>query len=178
MKESTGKIPIGLFGSGNYHADGLFDECLSIRASNFTGQYCTIFLKPSPLEPTEITDIIPSPEEQVNSIVAMIQSLTAVLFGSSRVINPKTSSKADAMTYAFPSLSLCLPSSCSSSEIGQAVANIIGSFVLAGNLSIVTVADDNYCFVDDDSSSHSLDGPDIAVMYLSICCKCFYGIFN
>ena len=169
VQESSGIIPSGLFGSGNYNADGLFDECLRIRAPNFVGQYCTIFIKPSVVEPNEIIDTADYSSQQevtVDPIASMLQPFTASissLFGSRRVIHPKTS-KADSTSHFYPRISLCLPSSCSSSDIGQTVANIIGSVVLPGNLSIVTVTDDNYCFVHD-SPSPSVDGPVIAVMY-------------
>ena len=42
-------------------------------------------------------------------------------------------------------------------------SDVIGSYVIA-NQSIVTIADENYCYTEDDSPT-SFDGPDIAVMY-------------
>ena len=165
MQESSGKVPTGFFGSGNFHSDGLFDECLDIQSpNNFTGKYCTIFLKPLIIiDSSEITNTLPLPEAKINPLITMLQAL-GLLINSSRVKDPKVS-KADPMSYVFPSISMCLPSSCGSSDIGQVVAQLIGSYVFAGNLSIVTVADDNYCFVKSgDNNLPTFDAPDIAVL--------------
>lgn len=50
VQESSGKLPVGLLGAGNFHADGLFDECLAVQTPSqlaFRGQYCTVFFKPA-----------------------------------------------------------------------------------------------------------------------------------
>jgi hypothetical protein len=77
-------------------------------------------------------------------------------------VEPKLSAS-DAMAFMLPSFSLCIPSSCSASDLGHSVAKLVGSYVIA-NQSIVTIADENYCYTEDDSPT-SFDGPDIAVMY-------------
>ena len=164
--ESSAQFPAGIVGSGNYHAEGLFDECLSIRASDrFRGQYCTVSLKPAPVQQSEIiNEDSPIPTEY-SPILDVLRRLFGPSIGTVRV-EPKTSG-ADALNYVLPSFPLCLPSSCSASDLGQSVAQLIGSYVIA-NQSIVTITDENYCFTQDDQDSPSFDGADIAVMYGAI----------
>ncbi len=161
MKESTGQIPPGLFGAGNYHADGLFDECIAVRAPNFDGQYCSVFFKPVAVSEDEI--IQSSGEEEGRSNFITIFQLLGVLgqlTGSGRV-EPKVAG-ADSTTYILPSISFCLPSSCSAADLGQAVAELVGSYIIA-NSSIVTVTDEQYCFKAN-VDPPNFDGPDITVM--------------
>lgn len=163
MLESTAKLPPGLFGSNNIHADGLFDECLAVRAPGFNGQYCTVFVKAKAVDQSEI---LPASEELFNAnhegrsnFITIFQILDRIL-GSDR-ITPKTS-VADSNTYVFPSTTFCLPSSCSAADLGQAVAELIGSYVI-GNYSFVTVTDEQYCFKANDDPP-PFDGATITVM--------------
>ena len=162
MFESSAQLPAGLIGYGNYHAEGLFDECLAVVApKRFHGRYCTVFFRP---EPVDWSTNNPSIDYDHNTTTPM-SFILQKLFGSAldvARIEPKLSSP-DAMTYAFPSLSLCLPSSCSASDIGQSFAQLIGSYIIA-NQSMVTIADDDYCFTEDNEPS-TFDGPTIAFMY-------------
>lgn len=167
--ESSAQFPAGVFGAGNYHAEGLFDECLAVRAESnrYRGRYCTIFFKPEPVAGWEIlNDELIVDNERIDASASIFEVLNLV-FGSSATNNsrnrvePKLSGS-DAMAFILPSLSLCIPSSCSASDLGQSLANIIGSYVI-GNQSIVTIADENYCYTEDNLPV-SLDGPDIAVM--------------
>jgi hypothetical protein len=80
--------------------------------------------------------------------------------GTDRV-DPKLS-VADAYSHLLPSVSFCLPSSCSAEDLGQAVAELIGSYVIA-NKSIVTITDEQYCFKESNSPP-ALDGATITVM--------------
>lgn len=162
--ESSAQLPAGIVGIGNYHAEGLFDECLAIRADEkYKGQYCTVFLKPEPIgfsklyTNEELTEI---GHNETSPLLAFYQGLFKTSSDIVRV-DPKLSN-ADASTYIFPSFSLCLPSSCSSSDLGQSVAHLVGSFVIA-NQSIVTITDEHYCFTED-SAKPEFDGPTIAVM--------------
>jgi hypothetical protein len=168
--ESSAQFPAGVIGAGNFHADGLFDECLAVRAESnrYRGQYCTVFFK---LEPVERSEIISSEpilvEDERNNTLSSILNIFNQLFGSSEMdvrdrVEPKLSAS-DAMALMLPSFSLCIPSSCSASDLGHSVAKLVGSYVIA-NQSIVTIADENYCYTEDDSPT-SFDGPDIAVMY-------------
>ncbi|XP_032794863.2 nose resistant to fluoxetine protein 6 [Daphnia magna] len=162
MKESSGKVPIGLYGSGNFHADGLFDECLAVRGPNFTGQYCTAYFKAAPVMQSDIIDpqVPTNNEERSANLVTLLQLLGALSPSAGRV-EPKVA-KADVLAYAFPSISFCLPSSCSADDLGQAVAELVGSYIIA-NYSLVTVTDEVYCFTDDEDPP-SFDGPDITVI--------------
>jgi hypothetical protein len=161
VQESTGDLPPGLFGSYNIHADGLFDECLVVRAPGFDGQYCSVFLQPVAVDQSEI---LPPSESTSNEDQERINFITIFqllgLLGPDRV-EPKVST-ADAYTYTLPSISFCLPSSCSAADLGQAVAELIGSYVIA-NSSIVTVTDEQYCFKES-YDPPNIDGPGITVM--------------
>ena len=156
---------MGLFARGNIHADGLYDECLVVRAPNFSGKYCNVYFVPTIVDPSEIETIDESSITNNNNgrtnLIGTFQLLGTVLT-SGRRKEPKFTN-ADSSTSGFPSISLCLPSSCSSSDLGEAVAQLIGRYVLGGNVSIATVTDDNYCFVDNPPPP-SFDGPDITVM--------------
>ena len=165
MKESSGKVPVGLFGSGNLHADGLFDECLAVRAPNFDGQYCTAYFK---AEPVTESEIIWSPEaaykedaEERSANFVTLLNLLGFLSPNTGRVEPKVET-ADEITYALPSISFCLPSSCSAQDLGQAVAELIGSYIIA-NYSIVTVTDERYCFKEN-KDLISFDAPEITVM--------------
>ena len=161
VKESTGQLPPGLFGSSNIHAEGLFDECIAIRAPEFNGQYCTVFFKPTDVDES---DILPPPKHPVDdpsdrsNFITIFQILG--LMSPDRV-EPKVA-LADPGTYILPSISFCLPSSCSADDLGQAVAQLVGSYVI-GNKSFVTVADEQYCFKESDDPLN-FDGSVIAAM--------------
>ena len=158
MKESTGQLPPGIFADVNLHADGLFDECLAVRAPNFDGQYCTVFLNPQRVNESEIIE--QSTEEDGRSNLITIAQLLGQIAGTGQV-KPKVS-RADPESYILPSISFCLPSSCSAADLGEAVAELIGSYIIFNN-SIVTVADENYCFKNS-TDPVKFDGADITVM--------------
>ncbi|XP_046461507.1 nose resistant to fluoxetine protein 6-like [Daphnia pulex] len=160
MQESSAKLPPGLFGSRNIHADGLFDECLAVRAPGFDGQYCSVYFQPVAVDQSEILPPRSFNEnhEGRRNFVTIFQLLG--LLGSDRV-EPKVS-VADASTYIYPSTTFCLPSSCSAADLGQAVAELIGSYVIA-NYSIVTVTDEQYCFKENNDPP-TFDGATITVI--------------
>ena len=161
MKESTGQLPPGLFGAGNLHADGLFDECLAVRAPNFDGQYCSVFFMPTPVSESEIIEPTSGAEERSNFItIFQLFGLLGQIAGSGRV-EPKVAN-ADPSSSIYPSISFCLPSSCSAADLGQAVAELVGSYIIA-NHSIVTITDEQYCFKEN-VDPPKFDGPDITVM--------------
>jgi hypothetical protein len=162
VQESSGQLPMGLFARGNIHADGLYDECLAVRAPNFSGKYCNVYFVPTIVNPSEIIKPADNENDDQRANLIGIFQLLGVVLTSGRT-EPKFTN-ADSYTSSFPSISLCLPSSCSSSDLGEAVAQLIGGYVFGGNVSIVTVTDDYYCFVDNPPPP-TFDGPDIAVMY-------------
>ena len=168
MQESSAKMPPGLIGVHNYHADGLFDECLAVRAPGFDGQYCSIFFKLSVVNESEILPPESSSLRQerssiINNFVSLFQILGIVL-GSDRV-KPKVSA-AESNSALYPGTTFCLPSSCSAADLGQAVAELIGSYVIA-NHSIVTVADEQFCFKEK-SVQPAFDSVTIIVMYTTL----------
>ena len=168
--ESTGRLPPeGVLGELNFHADGLFDECLDVRApgDRFSGQYCTLFFKSATVSPSdEIVKADPDDEASEYSIRWILLKILremGVNFESGRLKEPKVSGPSY-MTAFFPSLSLCLPSSCRAGEVRQSVAELIGRFIVA-NQSVVTIADDRYCFSQKEADKPpTFDAPDIAVL--------------
>ena len=162
MQESSAKLPPGLFGSNNIHADGLFDECLAVRAPGFNGQYCSVFFKPTAVDQSEILPLEESfgnTNDGRSNFVTIFQILGTIL-GSDRV-KPKVS-VADSSSYIYPSTTFCIPSSCSAADLGQAVAELIGSYVIANN-SLVTVTDEQYCYKENNDPP-TFDGATITVM--------------
>lgn len=151
-----------MFGAGNVHADGLFDECLAVRAPSFDGQYCSVFFKPALVDKSELVPPDPPDENSRSNFITIFQlfGILGQISGSGRV-EPKLSG-ADSGTYVLPSVSFCLPSSCSAADLGQAVAELVGPYVF-GNYSIVTVTDEQYCFKEE-RDPPTFDGPDITVM--------------
>ena len=159
MQESSGHWPLGLF-EYNFHADGLFDECQDVQAPTFRGQYCTVAFDSRPVDPSEILPPIVDEGDERASNPGIIVQLLGLLSGPDRV-QPKTA-PADANTYALPSISFCIPSSCSAQDIGQAVAELVGGYVIA-NGSLITIADEQYCFKRSDDPP-TFDAVDITVM--------------
>lgn len=148
----------------NYHAEGLFDECQAVRSvpDRFGGQYCTVFFKTSPIDPLEIVDDDPGvlyPEE-LDTLRRLLGS--SVMDNAVRVKPKLLDNDPWALYHNYPSMSLCLPSSCSASDLGQSVANLIGQFAIA-NQSIVTISDEQFCFAQD-RYPRSFDGLDIAAL--------------
>jgi hypothetical protein len=157
-------------GTANIQADGLFDECLAVRAPEFDGQYCTVFFTSAVVNQSEILPPDKSSLHlQSHGERALIDNFVTVfqllgLLVSDR-IEPKVA-EADAKIGNYPSIhpstAFCLPSSCSAADLGQAVAELAGSYVIA-NHSIVTIADERYCFKAN-SVSPSFDSVTIIVM--------------
>ena len=68
----------------------------------------------------------------------------------------------DPYPYVYPSVGLCIPSSCSPYDFRSAIAQQVGVFPMT-NFSIATAADENYCLTESDEQIH-FDGPDIAFL--------------
>ena len=174
--EASAQLPAGIIDNGNYHAEGLFDECLSIQSmpERVRGKYCTLFFKEELIDQTEINygdSVISSPSQLTigsfsrtsNTIADSLNQLFGISVVDNATVKPKISgANIWTLYFNYPSMSLCLPSSCSASDVGESVANIIGPFVI-NNQSIVTISDESFCF-SDDRDPPSFDGPDIAVM--------------
>lgn len=100
------------------------------------------------------------------TIFQLINQIVGGMILESGRVEPKLSvNKAGAFTYLLPSVSFCLPSSCSADDLGQSVAQLVGTFVISEDplTSILTTVDEGYCFTDDPVRP-SFDGPEIAVM--------------
>lgn len=117
MIDSTGKIPIGIL-KGNTKFFGVFDECLSIENSNktFTGKYCPVLLKNHDKDFLE----------------------TFADYGLANLENFPTTTKVF-LEYLF---GVCIPSTCSATEIQAALTNIINSTL--GNITKIIMRD-KYC---------------------------------
>ena len=62
----------------------------------------------------------------------------------------------------------CLPSSCSSTDLRKAIADLVGDFALSFDnnktfTSILTASDENQCYIQSDETPE-FDGADIAMM--------------
>jgi len=165
--ESSAELPAGIIKNGNYHAEGLFDECLSIRSvpERFNGKYCTLFFKGEFTDPSEMiysNEYAKQSKSSSNLVANTLNQLLGWSIDDDVRVKPKISgANIWTLYFNYPSLSLCLPSSCSASDLGVSVANIIGSYVIS-NQSIVTISDESFCF-SDDGDSQSFDGPEIVV---------------
>ena len=168
--ESTGKYPEGLFGSGNLHAVGLFDECLAVRPPephNFVGRYCTVYIKPLNLseerdEPTEMEkSFLPINPNARGSWINLIE-LIQLLLSNGEPMEPIVG-ESDPLIISQPSMGFCIPSSCDSSDLRTAVSEIVGS-VRFGDSAIETITDNHQCFADTDTQPE-FDGPAVAVMW-------------
>ena len=136
MHRSSGKLPLGRASEfvpvgkdRTNHAPGLYDRCIrsfdSFRstAPNFSGKFCSVFLKSEP------------------------DGQSATSREAKRLINPSTWMKTDWI------VDLCIPSTCSAQDVGQAVAQSLG------NVSVVAMTSDDRCYTLADESSTSLDAP-------------------
>ena len=176
MLESSGKLPVGMIDNKNYHAEGLFENCLAIHSTpdRFRGKYCTLFFKTAPVDPLDIIynedDSTEIGKRGISASAVAIQRLLSRVLRSSYEdstafrVKPKLVNKdPQAMNFNYPSLSLCIPSSCSAADLGESIATIIGQYAVA-NSSIVTISDGNFCFSGDDKLP--LDRPARAALYI------------
>ncbi len=167
MLESSAELPAGIIGNENYHAEGLFDECQAVRSvpDRFGGQYCTVFFKTTPIDPLEIVDADEPADaalyhEELGTLRRLLGS--SVMDNAVRVKPKLLDNDPWVLYHNYPSMSLCLPSSCSASDLGQSVANLIGQFAI-DHQSIVTISDEQFCFAQD-RHPRSFDGLDIAAL--------------
>ena len=157
--ESNSKVPQGLYQPNhrNVHAYGLFGECLSIRAlnweaeSSFQGQYCTVYFR--------LVSAILANTTNIQSVKGIASNWISIferwkLFRSAIAV-PQVADWQYFDSFLSPSNSFCIPSSCSPNEVKQAVADLVGDFAISFDnnetfLSIVTVTDENQCYVQSD----------------------------
>lgn len=170
VSESTGKVPEAISATGNLRAYGLFDECLSIRASwtntSFQGQYCTVFFQSELVTPGELDDTYKSDQEFDG-----LQSLRRLLFGP-KLKMPKVRNTNPASKHLMGA-DFCIPSSCSVEDFRSSVAQLVGSRA-SGNTtvdgifyykSVVTIADDKYCYTKEKTATTpQFNGADISFM--------------
>ena len=133
-----------------------------LPAPYFDGQYCSVFFLPTPVTESEIIEPTIEAEERDN-FITIFQFLGFLWqFAGSGRVEPKVVG-VDLYTYIYPiSISFCFPSSCSVSDLSQAVVELVGSYVTANN-SIMTITDEQYCFKEH-VDPYKFDGPNITVM--------------
>ena len=131
MYQSSGKLVKDLIyieGSDNvHHESGLFDECLSVESNGvpFRGQYCTVFFGLKPVDSEESTRGRRNDTNNFNEAEPM-----------EHISN-----------FQKPSVSFCLPSTCSAGDLRSAVAQLVGFRVInQNNFSIVAMSSEDYCY--------------------------------
>ncbi|XP_046631169.1 nose resistant to fluoxetine protein 6-like isoform X3 [Daphnia pulicaria] len=159
MYESSGKLVKNLiYAEGSdkvHHGSGLFDECLSVQSEGvpFQGQYCTVFFGLKLIDQEESAlghrnDTNSLNEEEPNEHISNFQK---------------------------PSVSFCLPSTCTAGDLRSAVAQLVGFRVInQNNYSIVTISSDNYCYTEEKihASRTTFDILTLAVLLIF----CLFGI--
>lgn len=174
--ESTAQLPEAFQYSGNYHARGLFDECISAKASwtdtAFQGQYCTVFFDSAPVMPDELMETNPAESEDKSTNWVSILQFLEWLYDGPSLKEPKVRDT-DYYSKYLPSMDYCIPSSCTVEDFRSSIAQLVGSRTIDNNTyngtdyyeSMVTVTDDRYCYTKEKiEAAPKFDGPDIAVM--------------
>ena len=122
---------IHIEGSDNvHHESGLFDECLSVQPDGvpFQGQYCTIFFKLKAVQEAGDDEYIFDGEEEKESV----------------------------FTYQKPSVSFCLPSTCTAGDLNSAFDQLLGFRVVNGqNFSIVPIGNAYNCYTKEKIQANS-----------------------
>ena len=160
MFESSGQLPPGLFGAGNYHADGLFDECQAVRSPIFNGQYCSVYFKPEIVDQSKIIPAPPSSykeqQEGRSNFITIFQILGILgqISGAGRV-EPKLAG-INSATYVLPSVSFCIPSSCTAGDLSSAVAHRLHHQF--NHFSLASVTSEDFCYTKDKIRSDSQFG--------------------
>ena len=139
--ESSGRLIEDLVytGSGNiHHESGLFDECLSIQSNDMPFRGQYC---------TVFFDLKPTK----NSI------------SESKEAEPD-----DTMTsFRMPSVSFCIPSTCSASDLRSAVAQRVGYRVVNGiNHTIVTISSEEYCHTKHKINVNNITTDNVALITL------------
>lgn len=168
MFDSTGKMPEGLYTLSNVDAPGLFDECLAVKAPDFTGKYCTIYFRREPVDPSELegssSGFSFKPPTR-NNWLYFYQILNLLLSGS-KLKEPKERDT-DIGSGSDPSAGYCIPSSCSAEDFRKSVAQLVGYSALGDNQtgysSLVSMTDESECYTIDEAPP-TLDAQDITVL--------------
>lgn len=138
--ESSGRLAEEMLytGSGNiHHESGLFDECLAIQSPEipFRGQYCSVFFDLKPINDSNLASNLK--EEEPNENIS---------------------------SFKLSSVSFCIPSSCSASDLRSAVAQQVGYRSIDGiKQTIVTISSEDYCNTEAKIKTNSLQSDRIAV---------------
>ncbi len=113
-----------------HHESGLFDECLTVQSDgvSFQGKYCTVFF-----------------------------GLQAVEDKSNQEHNFNAEKEKETVhNNQMPSVSFCLPSTCSADDLNSAVAQLLGSRVIKGrNFSVIAIANENDCYTEEKVQANS-----------------------
>lgn len=176
MYESTGKLPEALHYSGNFHGQGLFDECISVQAywtdTSFQGQYCTVFFDSAIVMPLEIEEEETVDNESKRTNWVGILQVLEWLYDGPKLKEPKVRDT-DRNSRYLAAVDYCIPSSCTAEDFRWSIAQLIGSRAIdnityEGNsyyTSMVAVSDDKYCYTKEKTiATPNFNGPDIAVI--------------
>ena len=173
-------MPEALYGNGNFHSRGLFEQCLSVQSDwngvqSFQGKYCTVFFGSDIVLPGELEDASSLEKEEnkesKTNWVSILQFLQWLYAGPS-LKEPKVKDT-DYYSQYLPSLDYCIPSSCTVEDFRTSIAQLVGSRTIDNvtvdgvsyYTSMVTITDDNYCYTREKiATPPKFDGPDIAMM--------------
>lgn len=175
MFESTGKLPEGLFGSGNLHANGLFEECIRVQAdwtnTSFQGKYCTVYLDSELVMPWELAEETEQIPEDRTNVLSIFESLVW-LYNGPTLKQPKVRDT-DIYSKYLSSIDFCIPSSCTMEDFRSAVAELIGSRAIDNvtyngesfYTAMVSITDERHCYTKESlAATPKFNGADIAVM--------------
>jgi hypothetical protein len=136
-------------GSDYVHHDlGLFDECISVQPHNvpFQVQYCTVFF--------DLTLV----SNRLNNEKANPSTFEFV------TIAKEGEPKNHLSNFLMPSISFCLPSTCSARDLRSTVAQRIGyRLVQKRNFSLVAISSENYCYTQTKLSANSIQFDNYAI---------------
>ena len=146
----------------------MFDECLAVRATNdrtntnFKGQYCTVYFRPTLAALKNDTNLQPRSSEMDRWL-----SFAELLSIKTAHTAPQATDSEYLDYILSQSSAFCLPSSCSATDLRQAMADMVGQFAISDDrsesaVSILTATDQRQCYVD--SEAPQLDGADYAVL--------------
>ncbi len=141
MYESSGRLAEEMLytGTGNiHHESGLFDECLAIQSPEmpFRGQYCSVFFELKPINDSSLASFLKEAEPDGNI-----------------------------SSFKLSSVSFCIPSSCSASDLRSAVAQQVGTHRTIDGITqtIVTISSEDYCNTEAKIKANNLQSDRIAV---------------
>lgn len=178
MFESTAKLPEGIYGGGNVHSNGLYDECINVQAewtnTSFQGQYCTVYFETALVMPEELANETSHTTENLMQRSNWLSVFEALMlqYNGPTLKQPKVR-ETDALSKYLPSTDFCIPSSCSWEDFQSSVAQIVGSRTTGNTTvdgkfyytSVVTITDERHCYTKEKiNTAPNFDGAEIAML--------------